>query len=290
MGLKTTAILVALFAAGAYWMFGRSTFDPASVRNKRVLVTGASTGIGEQLAYRYAELGARLALTARRETVLQSVADRCRKLGSPHVEVIAGDMGDGDHREEVAREAVRRFGGLDYLVLNHVISEHGLWHGGPQNGTVLRKVMDVNFFAYVDLASRLLGALAESDGAIAVLSSVAGNIGMPRFAPYSASKFALQGFFSALRQELAQRRVDVAVTVCVLGLIDTENAMNFAHQHTPNMDVEMAASARDTAAAIVESVAARERTMYYPFFAFVAVKMHQLFPATVDYLILQKMF
>lgn len=278
------SIVAAILATGASFVFFNSdSFDPASVRNRRVLVTGASTGIGEQLAYKYAELGARLVLTARRVKALREVADRCRRLGSPNVEVVPGDMGYEEDRERVARETVQRLGGLDYLVLNHVTATTGFWLGTSENVTALRRALSVNFFAYVDLASRLLPALTKSGGSIGVVSSVAGTVGFPILAPYSATKFAIQGFFSSLRQELLHRRTNVAITVVVLGFVDTDSAVTFARDHSSKMDVSTAVPANVTARVIVEGVASRRPTVYYPLSAFVAVKIQQFLPAFMDY-------
>ncbi|XP_075854317.1 hydroxysteroid 11-beta-dehydrogenase 1-like protein isoform X5 [Microcebus murinus] len=107
-----------------YW---DDNFDPASLQGARVLLTGASAGVGEELAYHYARLGSHLVLTAYTEALLQKVVGNCRKLGAPKVFYIAADMASPEAPEHVVQFALDKLGGLDYLVLNHV--------GGAPAGT-----------------------------------------------------------------------------------------------------------------------------------------------------------
>nr|XP_012617082.1 hydroxysteroid 11-beta-dehydrogenase 1-like protein isoform X6 [Microcebus murinus] len=109
-------------------------------------------------------------------------------------------------------------GGLDYLVLNHV--------GGAPAGTrgrsaqATRGLLQVNLLSYVQLTSRALPSLTDSKGSLVVVSSLLGRVPTSFSAPYSAAKFALDGFFGSLRRELDVQDVDVAITMCVLGLRD----------------------------------------------------------------------
>nr|XP_008509850.1 PREDICTED: hydroxysteroid 11-beta-dehydrogenase 1-like protein [Equus przewalskii] len=93
---------------------------PASLQGARVLLTGASAGVGEELAYHYARLGSHLVLTAHTEALLQKVVGNCRKLGAPKIFYIAADMASPEVPERVVQFALDKLGGLDYLVLNHL--------------------------------------------------------------------------------------------------------------------------------------------------------------------------
>ncbi|XP_023394339.1 hydroxysteroid 11-beta-dehydrogenase 1-like protein isoform X3 [Pteropus vampyrus] len=93
---------------------------PASLQGARALLTGASAGVGEELAYHYACLGSHLVLTAHAEALLQKVVGNCRKVGSPNVFYIAADMASPEVPERVVQFALDKLGGLDYLVLNHL--------------------------------------------------------------------------------------------------------------------------------------------------------------------------
>uniref|UniRef100_A0A8C4MXY9 Hydroxysteroid 11-beta dehydrogenase 1 like n=1 Tax=Equus asinus TaxID=9793 RepID=A0A8C4MXY9_EQUAS len=108
--------LGALFFA-YYW---DDNFNPASLQGARVLLTGASAGVGEELAYHYARLGSHLVLTAHTEALLQKVVGNCRKLGAPKIFYIAADMASPEVPERVVQFALDKLGGLDYLVLNHL--------------------------------------------------------------------------------------------------------------------------------------------------------------------------
>uniref|UniRef100_A0A8C8FCD2 Uncharacterized protein n=1 Tax=Oncorhynchus tshawytscha TaxID=74940 RepID=A0A8C8FCD2_ONCTS len=119
---------------------------PKSVRCARVLVTGASTGIGEQVAYHYAKMGAQVVITARREYALQKVAANCTSLG--------------------AQKAL-------YDVLNHIGSTpFAMWKG---DGDHIRELMQLNFLSYVNMASAALPVLEQSAGSMIVVSSLLGE-------------------------------------------------------------------------------------------------------------------
>ncbi|XP_010182043.1 PREDICTED: corticosteroid 11-beta-dehydrogenase isozyme 1-like [Mesitornis unicolor] len=204
----------------AFWFYSaREDFKPEMLKGKRVIVTGASTGIGEQLAFHLARMGAHVLITARTEAKLQKVVERCRALGAASARYISGTMEDMAFAEHVVREAETSLGGLDMLILNHV----GTSYFGYFNGDVehVRKLLEINFLSYVAMATSALPMLKESEGSIVVVSSMAGKVGFPFTVPYSATKFALDGFFSSLRQEFSIQSINVSITLCILGFIDT---------------------------------------------------------------------
>ncbi|XP_074834647.1 hydroxysteroid 11-beta-dehydrogenase 1-like protein isoform X2 [Carettochelys insculpta] len=209
--------------AGLLAIFWRDTFNPDTISGTRVLLTGASMGIGEQMAYHYSRFGAEIVLTARRETLLQKVMEKCLQLGAKKVFYIPADMSSSQAPEKVVQFALQKLGGLDHLVLNHIgSSPFQMWDGDVEH---TRWLMQVNFLSYVALASAALPSLAESKGTLIVVSSLTGKFSTPFTASYSATKFALDGFFGSLRQELAMQNQDVCITLCVLGLINTDAAL-----------------------------------------------------------------
>ncbi|XP_030877192.1 hydroxysteroid 11-beta-dehydrogenase 1-like protein isoform X3 [Leptonychotes weddellii] len=109
-------------------------------------------------------------------------------------------------------------GGLDYLVLNHL----GATPAGTRSRSVqaTRWLLQVNFLSYVQLTSLALPILTDSKGSLVVVSSLLGHVPTSFSSPYSAAKFALDGFFGSLRRELDVQDVNVAITMCVLGLRD----------------------------------------------------------------------
>lgn len=265
-------------------------FNPDTVKGKNVFITGASTGIGEQLAYHYAKLGANIVITARRESRLREVIGKCKELGTKQqvYDYVVADMMDLNATGSVLQKAIVKLGGrLDYLVLNHIILlDLGLWTGSKHNLSLIDKVINVNFQSYVYLASHALPYLEKSKGSVVVVSSFAGKFGQPFTSIYSASKFALDGFFGGLRQELKLRNCDISVTVCVLGFIGTENAVNQLSNfgQTFLLNVLKPALPSDTAYAIVRSGAQRVRQMYYPMLqTYPLVLLRDWFPEFCDY-------
>ncbi len=170
-------------------------FDSETVRGKNVIITGGSSGIGEQLAYHYARLGANIVITARTEQKLQQVIEKCKEIGTENgkYHFVSLDMMDKEAPLQLVKYAESVLGGIDYLVLNHILSyDIGRWVGSKQNFTTLERTFTVNFNAYVSIASHALRHLEASRGSIIVMSSIMGKFPQVFAAPYSASKFALQ--------------------------------------------------------------------------------------------------
>ncbi|XP_072174265.1 hydroxysteroid 11-beta-dehydrogenase 1-like protein [Diadema setosum] len=276
----STFKLVAAIAFGAALLsyIFRETFDEESIRGKRVIVTGASTGIGEQLAYWYSRLGARVLVTARREAVLEQVAKRCKELGAQDASYIPLDMGRLEDTKSLIHEAEKRLGGLDHLVLNHVYPPPlQLWNESEIN--LLHVTMDVNFGSYVTLATYATPMLAKSNGSIAVVSSYAGHFPLPLMQLLSASKFALHGFFGALRHDYAFHGYDISITEHILGSINTSNAVESAKVA---FDPEIFDTpAGDTAYRIMKGTAMRERTVYFPHYVRITM-LRDLFPSLLE--------
>uniref|UniRef100_A0A8D0L007 11-beta-hydroxysteroid dehydrogenase 1 n=1 Tax=Strix occidentalis caurina TaxID=311401 RepID=A0A8D0L007_STROC len=190
--------------------------SPEMLRGKRVIVTGASSGIGEQVAYHLARMEAHLLLTARTEAKLQKVVERCLELGAASARYVSAAP---PHSPTHPTKRALLAGGLDMLILNHI----GYSYFNYFNGDVgqVRKLLETNFLSYVAMTVSALPMLKESEGSIVVVSSVAGKIGSPFAASYSATKFALEGFFSSLRHEFIIDKVNVSITLCILGYINT---------------------------------------------------------------------
>uniref|UniRef100_H2LI64 Hydroxysteroid (11-beta) dehydrogenase 1-like a n=2 Tax=Oryzias latipes TaxID=8090 RepID=H2LI64_ORYLA len=236
------------------------TFDPESLRGARVLVTGASSGIGEQMAYHYARFGAQVVITARREKVLQQVVEKCLSLGAQKAVYIAADMSTDADPDRVVDFALEELGGLDYLVLNHIGPSYiRMWDGDHEQ---VQQLMKINFHSYVQMAGRALPFLERTGGALVVVSSVGGRVNTPCVAPYTSTKFALNGFFGSLRHELVMKRSNVSISICTLGLIDTASAMKHVREFT-DMPAYPAA---DAALNIIITGATRQRELFYPWF------------------------
>ncbi|KAG5202606.1 hypothetical protein JEQ12_003996 [Ovis aries] len=192
------------------------------LRGKRVIVTGASKGIGREMAYHLARMGAHVVVTARSEESLKKVVSRCLELGAASAHYVAGTMENMTFAEQFVAKAGELVGGLDMLILNHI--NYTPLRVFSNDIHLLRRSLEVNLLSYVVLSTAALPMLKQTNGSIVVVSSVAGKIACPLAAAYSASKFALDGFFSSLRTEYEATKVNVSITLCILGLIDTERS------------------------------------------------------------------
>ncbi len=187
-------------------------------RGKVALITGASSGIGKQIALDFARRGAQVVLAARRAGLLEEVAAQCRAMGV-EVEPCVGDLAERAFAEAVVARAVERFGRLDILVNNAGIPKHKQFFDvTPED---VDYTMRVNFLAPAYLTVAALPAmLRQGEGYVINISSGAGKIPPPRETVYAASKFALTGFTEGLWLDLAGSNIHPAVIH--VGPIDTE--------------------------------------------------------------------
>jgi len=282
--LIITAVVASLIAFVTYQIYGPSGFAPDLVRSKRVLITGASTGIGEQLAYQYAKHGARLFITSLQGDLLEKVRERCLSIGAEEVYFLPLNMAREEERERLIKEASSILGGLDHVVLNHAaFGTYDTWEGTAENMTSLTDIMTINFIAYAHLASLAMPHLTLSNGNIGAVSSVAGKMPNGYVLPYVSSKHALQGFFESLRIELRLKRSPVSVTTIVFGGIATEAALKIAE--SAHMDLMLFNPPDEAARMIMEGVSTRTREVTYPKYMNIILFLHTMFPETVETLL-----
>lgn len=190
-------------------------------QDRRIWITGASSGIGEALALAFHQAGAKLILSARREDELKRVQSACG--GEPNTRILPMDVTNAGELPEKTRLALSLFNGIDILVLNAGITQRSRTRETDES--VYRRLMEVNFFGPEAMARAVLPSmLAQKSGHIAVISSVAGKFGVPMRSGYSATKFALHGFFEALRAE--EERNGVHVTMVCPGYIRTDISLS----------------------------------------------------------------
>ncbi|CAM9904736.1 unnamed protein product, partial [Phaeothamnion confervicola] len=193
------------------------------LQNKVVWITGATSGIGEQLALTAAEAGATgIVLSGRRKDALEAVRAACAAAGAKAA-VEAFDVCDADAAHAHAAAALAHFGRVDVLVNCAGISTRG-----SVSDTALavdRRVMDANFFGPVALTKAVLPhMLQRGSGAFVTVNSVQGLLGVPFRASYGASKHAATGFFDALRAEVAA--AGLTVTSVYPGYVRTALSLN----------------------------------------------------------------
>jgi dehydrogenase/reductase SDR family member 7B len=194
-----------------------------SFLNKRVWITGASSGIGEALAYAFAEHGAHLILSARNETELQRVAAAALQAGAGSVLVRRLDLGQHAEIPEIVREVLEQVGKVDILVNNGGVSQRSL--AVETALEVDKKLMDVNYFGTVALTKAVLpNMLTHQLGHIVTITSLTGKFGTAYRSSYAASKHALHGFFDSLRAELGD--TPIKVTLICPGFVRTNVSVN----------------------------------------------------------------
>lgn len=190
------------------------------LKDKVVWITGASSGIGEALAVAASAAGAKLVLTARRESELLRVRNACAD--PKRVAVLPLDLTAFD-ADAAAKQAAWFFGPVDVLVNNAGISQRGTVLQTEM--AVYRRIMELDFFACVALTKALLPQMVtRKAGHIVTISSVVGYVGTPLRSGYAAAKHALHGFYDALRAEVW--RENVQVTLICPGYIKTNVSLN----------------------------------------------------------------
>ncbi|MBI3769251.1 MAG: SDR family oxidoreductase [Deltaproteobacteria bacterium] len=181
------------------------------MKDRTIIVTGASDGIGRALALALARRGAKLALAARNATNLAEVAARCNRAGGQAV-AIPTDVSQPEACRALVERTVEHFGSIDVLVNNAGISARARVDQ-ITDLSVFEHIMRTNYLSAVYCTRYALPALVARRGLVVAVSSLQGKTGFPSWAAYSASKHAMQGFFDSLRIELRGSGVDVLV-VC----------------------------------------------------------------------------
>lgn len=190
---------------------------------KTIVITGASDGIGAEMARQLAahyKADAALVLAARNEVNLHAVAQQCQALGAKTL-VVKTDVRVRADCRALIEQAVQEFGQIDALINNAGISAQALFEEVKDADLVwYEDLMRINLWGSVWCTHAALPHLKVSQGAIVAVASLAGIVGVPGRTAYSASKFAMAGFFEALRAEL--KGAGVSVTTAYPGVVATE--------------------------------------------------------------------
>ena len=195
---------------------------PMNLNGKVVWLTGASSGIGEALAYALAKQHVKLVVSARRLDELQRVAENTKLPASDYL-LLPLDLADQNNFEAKKNEVLQKFGRIDVLINNGGVSQRSL--AKDTTLEVDRRLMEVNYFGTIALTKVVMPEMIkQKDGLIVTITSAVGKFGSPWRSGYSASKHALHGFFDSLRAELFNDNVKVLL-ICP-GFIQTNVSVN----------------------------------------------------------------
>jgi short-subunit dehydrogenase len=250
-----------------------------SIAGSRLLITGASQGIGKALAEEAVRRGGRVLAVARSIDLLEQLRESLRDAkGSLHP--LTGDVTSPDDRQHMAEAARHDLGGLDVLINNAGIGATG--HFSEVSPDRLRKIMEVNFFGTTETTRVLLPLLREGNRpAVVNISSIAGKRGIPARSEYSASKFAVQGFSEALRAELAKDGIDVLV-ICP-GLTRTNFSKNMLEQKAKlQMDHLRGMTSEQVAVATLRAIERGRNELCLTFQGKLMVLVSRFFPRLAD--------
>lgn len=194
---------------------------------KRVLITGGSSGIGLASARRFAAGGAQVAVLARNELGLEEARAQTAGEGRECLS-FSVDVTDREALERAVGQAASALGGLDVAVVNVGASTYGRFRDTPPRD--FDRVLDVTFRGAVDTTRAVLPHLEASGGSLIVVGSLASEVPMPRMSAYTAAKHAVRGFAEALRIELRTQRSSVSVSLVEPGPVDTPFWHNVASE------------------------------------------------------------
>lgn len=249
-----------------------------NLTDQRILLTGASGGIGCELALQLAAHGARLGLVGRRADALEAVAKAARENGAADAVAITADLSTTEGRDQILSQVTAQLGGVDVLINNAgVVDFHDF---SEQDPAMIERIYQTNLIAPVQLTRALLPQLqAQGSGHIVNVGSAFGSIGFAYFAAYSSSKFALRGFSEALRRELDGSGVGVSYFAprAVKTAANSEAVYRMAEAVKMNMDPP-----EEVARFIVDSMLRDKVEAYYGFPEKLFVRINALLPRLVD--------
>lgn len=247
------------------------------------IITGASSGIGRELAYLWASQGAQLVLAARNESRLLAIAEECRRRGG-EAHVIPTDVTQESACKNLIDQTVQHFGKLDILVNNAGISMYARFDE-VQDLAAMDQIMKINFYGSMYCTYYALPHLKASKGRIVGISSLTGKTGVPTRTVYAASKHAMAGFFDSLRVELMDD--GVAVTMIYPGFVQSEvrtRALGPDGQSVGSSTAQedQAMTAEECARIISRATARRKREVVMTTRARLGLWMKLIAPSVVD--------
>ncbi|MCB0410397.1 MAG: SDR family oxidoreductase [Flavobacteriales bacterium] len=259
------------------------------MKNKVVIITGASSGIGLACAEKFGAMGAKLVMAARNIEKLNAVAEELRK---KNIEVLAFkcDVSKQEDCFQLINATIQKFNRIDVLINNAGISMRALFNDADIK--VIEQVMNINFWGTVYCTKFALPYLLKSKGSVVGVSSIAGYVGLPARTGYSASKYAMQGFLDALRTENLKTGLHVMVACPGFTSSNIRNtalsADGSSQGESPREEGKMM-TPDEVANYIYDGIVKRKRTLVLTSEGKLAVFLGKLFPKFVEKQVFKKM-
>lgn len=254
-----------------------------------MVITGGTSGIGKALAGEFGKRGSKILITGRDEKALSATVSELRESGIV-VHGLCADVTVGEDNMRMADAAMEVYGRIDVLINNAGVSMRAIFE--EADVSVIKKVMDINFFGAVHATKSCLPEIIKNKGSIVGISSIAGFRGLPARTGYSASKFALNGFLEALRTELLHSGVHV-LTACpgftASNIRTRALTRDGSVQGTSPRQEEKMMTAEECAAHIYRATVKRKRTLILTFEGKAAVWLNKYFPSLADRMVYNAM-
>lgn len=254
-----------------------------------VVITGGNSGIGKALAVRYGQAGAKIVLTGRNLSRLDEVKQILTGMGVDHL-AIQADAASEEDNERVVANTIEKYGRIDTLICNAGITMRALFE--ELDLSVFKQVIDINFWGTVFICKAALPHILESKGSIIGISSINGHRGTPARSAYTASKYAMEGFFESLRTEVMKRGVHILVVSPGFTGTNIRNSAltaSGASQGTSPRDEGKMMTAETVADKVFKAHKKKKRDLVLTFQGKLAVFLNKWIPGIVDNIVYNTM-
>ncbi|MFC2107388.1 SDR family oxidoreductase [Bacteroidota bacterium] len=259
------------------------------MKDKVVIITGASSGIGRALAVEMAHMGAKVVIGARNKAKLDELTEELKDINQ-NVIAIQTDVTNANDCRSLIMIAAENFGGIDVLINNAGISMRAVFEETEVD--VLKKLMDVNFWGMVYCTKYALPYLLKSKGSVVGVSSIAGYKGLPGRTGYSSSKFAMHGFLEVLRIENLKKGLHVLIACPGFTASNIRNtALNKKGEmqgESPRDEAKMM-TAEEVASHITKAIIKRKNTLVLTGQGKLTVILNKFFPKFMDKMVYNHM-
>lgn len=258
-------------------------------KDKVVIITGATSGIGEACAHVFGREGAKVVITGRNQSKLDLSSKQLKDHGIDVLPILADAASEVDN-QRMAEETLSKFGRIDILINNAGISMRALFQDIDLE--VFRKVMDTNFYGTVYATKYCLPAIIQSKGSIIGISSINGFRGTPARTAYTASKYAMNGFFESLRTEVMNQGVHILVAAPGFTASNIRNnaltAEGKSQGESPRDEGKMMTS-EEVAEELLKATVKRKRDLVLTTQGKLAVFLNKWIPGYMDGLVYREM-